>query len=151
MPVLFGEADFEVLCHATEDKDKVIEAVKNLIPVELHPSLQISEVKLEGHYHNPIIKINITVAGDAAVRKTVSLIFNTLQPVEKNELTENLKLYIDETGNFYLRLNKNMAYKRYTALKCETGDVIRLKVKLRKEKPLSSTEILNEYKNILTI
>ncbi len=151
MPVLFEDIDFEVLCHATEDEDKVIQAVKNLIPVEFHSSIKINRAKLEGHYHNPIIKFNIILEGDLQVRRTLNLIFKRLHPEEQRDLIENLELYVDEAGSFYLRVNKNMSYKGVVALKFDTGDIIRLKAKLRKEKPTSKTEIIKEYNRILSL
>ncbi len=151
MPVLFEEIDFEVLCHATEDEDKVIRAVKNLIPADFHSSIKINKVKLEGHYHNPIIKFNIILEGDLQVRRTLSLIFKSLNSEEQRGLIENLESYIDEAGSFYLRVNKNMSYRGIAALKFDTGDVIRLKTKLRKDKPLSKIEIIKEYNNLLSI
>ncbi|WEU39736.1 MAG: hypothetical protein OdinLCB4_004435 [Candidatus Odinarchaeum yellowstonii] len=145
MPVLFQEIDFEVLCHATEDEDKVIQAVKNLIPVEFHSSIRINKAKLEGHYHNPIIKFNIILEGETQVRRTLLYIFKRLNREERRDLTEKFESYLDETGSFYLRVNKNMSYKGVVALKFDTGDIIRLKTKIRKEKPIPKTEIIKEY------
>lgn len=150
MPIIFSLADFEVLCHATESRDKVIEAVKNLIPVELHSLANIKEDKLEGHYHNPITKINIILEGNTEVGLTLSLIFNGMIAEEKEDLLRRLSDYIDDAGILYLRLNKQKAYDKKIALKYDTGDVIRLKVKLLKKKSVSKREVLEAYSSLIS-
>ena len=46
--------DIRFCAHATEDVDKVIEAVQNVLPSDLDEDVAFKRSNLEGHYGNPI-------------------------------------------------------------------------------------------------
>ncbi|MHA1408965.1 MAG: RNA-binding domain-containing protein [Candidatus Odinarchaeia archaeon] len=147
--IKFKEIEFEVFSHATEDKQKVISAVKNLIPPDFHSGLEICENMLIGHYHNPIIKINILLSNDHAVLETLYYIFSSMSKNEKDNILKRLSSFIDDSGTLYIRLNKQDAYNHKISLKTEPGSIIRISVHILKKGPLTREEILEKYKEIL--
>jgi RNA binding exosome subunit len=46
--------DFRFCAHATEDLDKVLEAVQNVLPSDHIEDIIFKRSNLEGHYGNPI-------------------------------------------------------------------------------------------------
>jgi hypothetical protein len=50
-----GYVDLRVFAHATEDPERVLAAVRNVLPSELVDSVVFSRSSLTGHYGNPIV------------------------------------------------------------------------------------------------
>jgi RNA binding exosome subunit len=47
--------DIRVFAHATEDPEKVLAAVRNILPTELEENLVFQKTGLTGHHGNPIL------------------------------------------------------------------------------------------------
>jgi len=47
--------DIRVFAHATEDTDKVLSVVRNILPTELVDKVAFKKTSLTGYYKNPII------------------------------------------------------------------------------------------------
>jgi RNA binding exosome subunit len=101
---LFSSLDISVLVHATEDDNKIIQYILEYFEKSSN-SKQIEIVKTEGHWKNPITRINITLS------KHMDYYFEILMNELKNihgeiEFTQYLKNNVDEKGSIYLRLDK---------------------------------------------
>ena len=145
LEIKFKELTFEVFSHSTENKDKVIQSIKNLIPNNLNDLLIINEEKLEGHFHNPIIKIIAILKGNNEVKEILQKIIEDLDSIDRENLKNNLKSIIDESGFLYLRLNKQFAFNKKISLKTEVGDILRLKLKILKKGPEKIEDIIKKY------
>ncbi len=96
--------------HATEDVEKVKQAVMSLVPEELRGSARVSVSTVEGHYSNPITRIVVRLEGRAAEELLRSLA-SRLGESDKKILRFLLESRYDEkAGRFYLRLGKQEAY-----------------------------------------
>ncbi|MEB3846558.1 MAG: exosome protein, partial [Desulfurococcales archaeon] len=60
MPVRLLE--LRVYSHATEDKEKVLKAIRNILGDEYWEKAQVSEEVYSGHYGNPVIVITAKIA-----------------------------------------------------------------------------------------
>ncbi len=112
--------------HATEDLVKVKQALLNLIPREYRENLEIEEVKYEGHYGNPIVRLKVLVRGKKA-NEIFNYIISNLSESDRNILKVTLKNRIDERGHLYLRVSKQDASQGKITL-YEGDDVVRIVV-----------------------
>lgn len=130
-----ASVEIRVISHATEDVNKVLESVRNVLTDEVYKEVNFSEEKLEGHHGNPIILIKTKVYSKSYARKIICNIFSKLEDFDRNFLLKKVEESIDEDGNFYLRLDKQAAY--HGMLRISSSDPIHLKIKLaipRKQK-----------------
>jgi len=109
---LISKVYLEAFSHATEDSERVKEAILNLAPTDIRErisKLLITEITY-GHYGNPIIiyKLNITEKALAS-KLGVHLLFR-LNEEDKRELFRTLNLRLDHKRNMYLRLDKQKAF-----------------------------------------
>lgn len=118
---------FEAHCHATEDVDKVRAAVLNLIPPSLRSSIKITQERLEGYYGNPIVVMKATVSDEA--EEVVEYLSNLMSVYDRRALSDSLALRIDDSNNFYVRVDKQWAY-RGEARVANHDDVIKVKISL---------------------
>ncbi len=112
--------------HATEDLAKVKQALLNLIPREYRENIKIEEVKYEGHYGNPIIRLKVLVKGKKA-NEIFNYIISNLSESDRNILKVTLKNRVDERGHLYLRISKQDALQGKITL-YEGDDVVRIVV-----------------------
>jgi RNA binding exosome subunit len=101
---LFSSLDVSVLAHATEDDNKITKVILDYFQ-KSSSSKQIKVVKTEGHWKNPITRINITLLHH--LDEHFNNIINYLTSVYgKDELDLYLKNNVDLKGSMYLRLDK---------------------------------------------
>ncbi len=141
MPVRALEA--RVFVHATEDKDKVVKALLEIIPDDLRRNINIEEEVLEGHYGNPIIKLSVSVEGKDASR-VLEYLLSRLSPADKRLLAASLEDRVDREGTLYIRLSKQEAYKGNIYV-YESDDVIRISVRFTGRR----AKAMREYERIL--
>jgi RNA binding exosome subunit len=135
--IIYVELSF--LVHATEDSDKVLTAVRNILPPEFAEEVAISRRNLKGEYGNPIALCETQIRNPQitdALLRNMGLGFSSL---DKETLLEDLELRLTK-GNLYLRLDKQAAFKSKTKL-C-IADPIRLRIKFRTSKAEEITEII---------
>ncbi|MEM3736589.1 MAG: RNA-binding domain-containing protein [Candidatus Bathyarchaeia archaeon] len=125
LPLAFIEV--RAISHATENLEKVMTALQNVISSEILDEVQISREQLEGHFGNPIVLMKARVNRKSGIRKMTEELFNRLPRQELEKLSSDLERRIDEDGNFYIRLDKQAAYRG--EIRLGEFDVIRLQFK----------------------
>jgi RNA binding exosome subunit len=101
---LFSSFDISALSHATEDEKKLLSYLKLYLGRFSDPK-KIELIKTEGHWKNPIIRINLhyTKSIDSLYSEVIDKLSNIYG-------TDDLRLYldnnVDEKGTVYLRLDK---------------------------------------------
>ncbi|WP_297067445.1 RNA-binding protein [Thermococcus sp.] len=123
---------------ATEDKDKVLEAVATFIPEEIDEDDIIFDIdETKGFFGNPIKVVNVEINRSGAVRQFIDYLKRLLRGEDRNYLLEHLDEKVDEEGTFYVRFNKQKAYLGEPAVEdCDDAIQVRIKVKafpMRKE------------------
>ncbi|RLE70791.1 MAG: exosome protein [Thermoprotei archaeon] len=126
--------ELEAFCHATEDVGKVKQAILNLIPEELRSTYGdlVTSSLLEGYYGNPIVVLRLKVRGKKHASSILLRILRSLSLTDLSELEASLREHMDNSGNLYLRLDKQLAYLGKVKLYW-SDDVVRVKAKLTLE------------------
>jgi len=96
----------ESFSHATEDLDKVIQAIKNLVNI---PNLSFNITKLKGHWGNVIYHIS-TILENSDSMNFVKRIAENLKEEEKILLNQRINLHVNEEGWLYLRFDKQKSF-----------------------------------------
>ena len=117
--------------HATEDPEKVLEAMGIFFPEDV-PSedIEFEILETEGYFGNPIKVINAELKRSKSVKKMLEHLKELLNEEDKEYLLENLEEKVDETGTFFIRFNKQKAYLGEVAVG-EGEDVIQVKIKIK--------------------
>ena len=128
--MFFVEMSF--LVHATEDREKVLKAVKNILPPRYISHITFRKNSLKGEYGNPIILYKTRISDSAIAEALVRNIGLKLSSLDKEALLEGLELRL-KRGSLYLRLDKQAAYNGEHKL--GKADPIHLRIRFRKSKP----------------
>lgn len=99
-----------VFAHATEDAEKVITAVRNILPVALSEGAIFQKTLLTGHHGNPIVLFETKLVDKQALIGVLRKIGVGLIVLDKETLENDLKLYL-EKRNLYLRFDKQFAFQ----------------------------------------
>ena len=104
------EVTISTHCHATEDLERVKNALLNVIPEDLRSSAKFVVQELKGYYGNPITRISTSFRGENA-EKVLKYILSKLPDHDKNYLLYSLEQRYDKKSNkVFIRLNKQEAY-----------------------------------------
>lgn len=118
--------DLETFAHATEDPEKVFNALSFLLPEGLER--QVSRKTVLGHYHNEIIIYRVRVSDKKSIQKLLDLLSERIDEKDKKRLFDYFDQRLDDSGTFYLRFDKQEAFKGNLKLS-EDEDVIRVRIK----------------------
>jgi RNA binding exosome subunit len=113
------------LIHATEDKDRVDSAVKELVSTQAEPVAE----EMEGHFGNKIVRVRFHLTGDDAASAFEGIVRH-LPPGLKSELEREMGAHLDEHSALFLRLDKQRLVSG--VLEAGSPDPIRVKVKPRR-------------------
>jgi len=123
--------DIRFFAHATEDMDKVVEAVRHVLPSDHMEDVVFNKSNLRGHYGNPITLFEAKIKNQETIRALVENLSSHLSELDKETLSREIHLHV-EKGSFYIRLDKQAALQG--KLKLCTSDPIRLRMRFRKTK-----------------
>jgi hypothetical protein len=104
-----GYIDVRVFAHATEDSEKVLVAVRNLLPVELSETVVFQKTRLSGHHGNPIVLFEVKLADKQVLPAVLQKLGAGLTSLDKEQLEGDVKLHL-EKRNLYLRFDKQFAF-----------------------------------------
>jgi RNA binding exosome subunit len=139
LPVAYVDVRF--CAHATEDVDRVVKAVQNVLPSDHVEDITFRRSNLEGHYGNPITFFETRIKDKETVRALVENLSANLSYLDKEELGRTIHRCV-EKGNLYIRLDKQAALKG--KIKLVTSDPIRIRIRFRKSKIEDVIEISRE-------
>jgi len=109
--------------HATEDREKVGEAIATLFPFEF----EIAVSRATGHYGNPIEYLEVELRS----RREIELFWKNLMKLlgeQRDFLLNSLEDRIDRENTLHIRIDKQKAYLGEVELK-DGDDTIAIKVK----------------------
>ena len=129
MPIAY--MDIRFFAHATEDENKVVEAVQHILPANHLDEIIFKRSNLRGHHGNPITLFEIRINKKELMEATLANIASGLGELDKETLLQEINLHT-EKGNLYVRLDKQAAFQGNVKL-C-TADPIRLRVRFKKTK-----------------
>jgi RNA binding exosome subunit len=129
IPITYVDIRFFV--HATEDPNKVVEAVRRLLPTNHVDEIVFKRNNLKGHYGNPITLFQTRVKKREIVKAMVETLSSGLGELDKEALLREIGSHM-EKGSLYIRLDKQAAlqgnFKLYSA------DPVRMRIRFRKKK-----------------
>jgi RNA-binding protein len=120
-----GYVEIRVSAHATENEEKVLTAVRNLLPSDLAETVRFEKSSLTGHHGNPINLFTTQLTDKKLLPMLLEKLGSGLNALDKEELNNNIKLHI-EKHNLYLRLDKQSAF--LGNFKFAQNDPIHLKI-----------------------
>ncbi|MBE0512270.1 hypothetical protein IBX38_04390 [Candidatus Bathyarchaeota archaeon] len=123
--------DIRFFAHATEDVDKVVEAVQHVLPSNHMEDIAFNKSNLRGHYGNPITLFEAKIKNKETIRALVDNLSSHLSELDKETLSREIRLHV-EKGSLYVRLDKQAALQG--KLKLCTSDPIRIRIRFRKRK-----------------
>ncbi|NJE75436.1 RNA-binding protein [Thermococcus sp. ES12] len=116
---------------ATEDEDKVLEAIATFIPDEIDDDDVLFDVDdTTGFFGNPIKVVNVEIKRSRAVRAFLDHFRELLSEDDRRYLLEHLDEKVDEEGTLYVRFNKQKAYLGEPEID-EGGDTIQVRIKVK--------------------
>jgi RNA binding exosome subunit len=134
--------DLRAFAHATEDPDKVLNAIRNIIPTELIDTVIFKKSNLTGHHGNSITLLETRIKE----KNTTQLIFEKLSSglsiLDKEQLNNEIDQHL-EKGNLYLRLDKQSAY--LNQLKLGITDPIHLRIHFKKHSREEVIDICKKF------
>ena len=133
--------DVRFCAHATEDPDKVMEAIHNILPSDNIEDISFKRSGLEGHYGNPITFFETRIKDKETIRALVENLSANLSSLDKEELDRTINRYV-EKGSLYIRLDKQAALQG--KIKLVTSDPIRIRIRFKKSKTEDVIEICRE-------
>ncbi|RLF02825.1 MAG: hypothetical protein DRJ64_08925 [Thermoprotei archaeon] len=102
----------EVFVHATEERESVVEAVKNIFDEETFERMSLEETHAEGYHKNPIIILRWTLKGSGRVGRVLKGLIESIG----RELEDELEERVDDEGTLHIRLDKMDAYRGIISL-----------------------------------
>jgi len=119
----------QVLCHATEDEEKVMKAVENVIGSEAMERASVISQSLTGYYGDPILFIKLTIDDSKVAESVLARILSNLTEHDLHEILRERSKLGRHGGKIYLRFDKQAAY--LGSFKIMDKDPIRIQVNIR--------------------
>lgn len=133
-----GYITVRAFAHATEDPEKVLTAIRNILPKELSENAIFQKNTLTGHHKNPIILFETKLTDKQHLPAALEKIAASLSSLNKEKLGSEIKLHL-EKRNLYLRFNKQSAYQG--ELRFSSNDPIHFKIHFKNKTPEEIVEI----------
>ncbi|MDI9619929.1 MAG: RNA-binding domain-containing protein [Candidatus Nezhaarchaeota archaeon] len=102
--------EYSAFSHATEDQDKVLKAVENLVPPRLRGRGELAVEDTLGHHQNPIRIFKVSFRNPEQAMQALSWLLGGLPGTDRERLIESVDLHLDEKLKLYMRLDKQEAY-----------------------------------------
>jgi len=134
--VQVGYVEIRVFAHATEDPERVLTAIRNILPKESIDTVTYKKADLTGHHGNPIILYETKIKEKKTVQAAFQKLCSGLSVLDKEILANEVQQHMDK-GNLYVRLDKQSAY--LNELKLSSADPIHLRIHFKKH---SEEEVL---------
>jgi len=130
--MLAAYIEIRVFAHATEDEEKVLAAVRNILPPHVSENTTFKRSNLTGHHGNPIVLFEAKIRDKEHVKAFMEKLASSLSSLDKEILASEIERHVDK-GCLYLRLDKQSAYMNETRL-CTT-DPIHFRIHFKRANP----------------
>lgn len=137
-----GYIDIRVFAHATEDTEKVLNAVRNILPKEVVDTVTFKKSSLAGHHGNPIILFEARIKEKSASQAVFEKLTSSLSMLDKEQLNSEIMQHL-EKGSLYLRFDKQSAY--LNEVKFSSVDPIHFRIQFQKHSEEEVIEICRKF------
>jgi len=121
-------AKISAIVHATEDVDRVLQALSRVFPDGSRPS-KTETRRFNGHYGNEIRIVDLSIRGTPA-RSFLKYLWKCLASFDRALLLDTLDKRIDPGGRLHLRLDKEEVFRGILRMKDQ--DPIKIQLSFRK-------------------
>lgn len=121
----FCSAVISVHAHATEDEQRVLDALRKLLPA----SVEVRKSGMKGHHGNPILAFEARINQKKILKELWQRVSSGLRANESDRLSLADPGRIDDACFFYLRFDKQAAYGNELVL-TDIGNAIHLRLKI---------------------
>lgn len=119
-----------VITHATEDEFKVKKALNFFLTDIEAKSEKSNDIQTEGYYGNPIIVTEVKISKKKELNKFINFCKLNLSIDDKHIIKSELNERLDENLNFFLRFDKQQAFKnKLKLISCDDAIFIKIKIK----------------------
>jgi RNA binding exosome subunit len=137
-------AKISAIVHATEDADRVLQALRQLFPEGSLPS-KAETRRFDGHYGNEIRIVDLSIRG-ASARSFLEYLWENLPSLDRVSILDTLEKHLDTSGGLHLRLDKEEVFRG--TLRVKDQDPIKIQLSFRKE-PKSDSNLIEGIKQLL--
>ncbi len=131
MDITISKIEYSFSIHATEDFDKNLEALTNLIPEELIQETEVVVEELVGGYDNPIEYVSITFSNKKLINRILAHLVNQFSKEQKQQLfTEFEERFNQDKKSFHIRIDKQAMLSNHLSVSLGTN-IIKIEIKLR--------------------
>ena len=139
LPIAYIDLRFSA--HATEDPNKVLEAVRRILPNRYLDLIAFKRADLRGHYGNPIILFETRIKEEEIMKALTEIFSSKLGGLEKEKLLREFDLHLGD-GSLYLRLDKQAAFMG--ELRLCAADPIHIRIRFKKRKTEDTLQFCRE-------
>ncbi|TXT56955.1 MAG: hypothetical protein BAJATHORv1_20553 [Candidatus Thorarchaeota archaeon] len=147
MPIL-SKVEIRTHALATEIPERVEEALLNLFPEKYREDIGINRTATEAHLGYPILVLQTTVKKKKLCQETLEYLLSHLNEGDKTFLLKSISHRVDDSCNFYLRLDKQQAYQGSIQL-ARTADMISIQFNYIKYTGCDPEEIETIISNLM--
>ncbi|MGQ0638392.1 MAG: RNA-binding domain-containing protein [Nitrososphaerota archaeon] len=133
------EIVFEVIIHATEDKEKILDSIEELFEIT---EQEFVEEKLAGHFGNPILLLKARLSKKRA-EYFVKRLISRISKLQFNEFLQEIDTHFEDSSLF-LRVSKQEMIRKLVSLQQNDAVKIKISIPIYKKK-----EIIKTYLEIL--
>ena len=136
-------AKISAIVHATEDVDRVLQALSRVFPEGALPS-KAETRRFHGHYGNEIRMVELSVRGAPALSFLVHL-WKSLPSFDRASILGALSNHLDQSGGLHLRLDKGEAFRGILRMKDQDPVKIQLSFRRRIKSNLEPEEEIKQF------
>src|SRR6267378_7213754 len=130
-PIRAFSAKISTIMHATEDSEKVAQAIRNFCPDGAPIGSTMNRAK--GHHGNEIVTLVLTIRNAKSVESLLQNIWSGLSQLDKTETYSSLASRIDSSGTLFLRIDKQDSFRG--RIRLEDSDPIKIEISFRTRSP----------------
>jgi RNA-binding protein len=112
------------LSHATEDRRRVLKAMRELCSGAVSREFPVAKVK--GHYGNEIVMLRSTITSGHEADMFLIELWRRLGQSEREQILSRLGDHIDQSGTLFLRIDKEECFQG--RIRIGTMDTVRVEV-----------------------
>ena len=117
------EIVFEVIIHATEDKEKILGSIDELFEIK---EQEFVEEKLVGHFGNPILLMKVRLSKKRA-EHFIKRLVSRISKLQLNEFLQEIDTHFEDSSLF-LRVGKQEIIRKSVSL--QQNDAVKIKISI---------------------
>ncbi len=130
-PVRAYSAKISTIIHATEDPEKVAQAIRNFCPDGTPIGSTMNRAK--GHHGNEIVTLVLTIRNARSVEGLLQNVWRSFSQLDRTEIYLSLASRIDSSGTLFLRIDKQGSFRG--RIRLENSDPIKIEISFGSKSP----------------